>query len=55
MSVSIVIDWKFVCALGFGIGLIILVSKIDQTEAKEAYTHTVDACKEVATASKAVA
>ncbi len=53
MHISVVIDWKFVGALSFGAVLFYLVTKIDRTEAKEAYTHTVDACKEVAIASTA--
>ena len=53
MSISIVIDWKFIGALGLGVALVVLVAKIDRADAKEAYTHTVDACKEYAVAPKA--
>lgn len=53
MSISIVIDWKFAGALGLTGVLVYLVSKIDPAEAKEAFNHAVDACKEIAVASKA--
>ena len=50
MNISIVIDWKFVGALGLGGIGFYLVSKIDPADAKEAFNHAVDACKEVAIA-----
>lgn len=53
MNVSIVIDWKFIGALGLTAVMGYLVHKIDPAEAKEAFNHAIGACKEIAIASKA--
>ncbi len=50
MNCTVVIDWRFAVALGAATVGIILVVKMDSTEAKEVIIHAVDACKEYAVA-----
>ena len=50
MRTMVIIDWKFVVALGaVAVGVIFTV-KMDADAAKEVSIHAVDACKEYAVA-----
>lgn len=50
MNYSVVIDWKFVVALGVATVGIIFAVKMSPADAKEVSIHTVDACKDYAIA-----
>lgn len=50
MNCTVVLDWKFVVALGaVAVGIIFTV-KMDAADTKEVAIHVVDACKEYAVA-----
>lgn len=45
MSYSVVIDWRFIVALGASTASIIFLSKIDSADAKEVAIHVIDTFK----------
>ena len=51
MSLSVIIDWKFVLALGAAASGVILSLKTDSEKAGQVLTHVADACKENAAAA----
>lgn len=51
MNFTVLIDWKFVVALGAAIVMTIFASKMDPDAAERVSTHVVEACKEYATAA----
>jgi len=42
MNTTVVLDWKFVAAIGATTAVIILAAKMSPAEAKEVLTHVVD-------------
>ena len=50
MNFNVVIDWKFVVALGVAAGGIILCVKMEPDVAEQVSIHAIDACKEYAVA-----
>ena len=50
MNYTVLIDWKFVVALGASVVGIIFAVKMDADAAERVSTHVVDACKEYAVA-----
>lgn len=50
MDLTILIDWKFIAALGVSTVGIIFASKMDAAAAERVSTHVADACKEYAVA-----
>lgn len=50
MNFTVLIDWKFVVALGAAAGIAIFASKMDSSEAERVSIHAIDACKEYAEA-----
>lgn len=48
MNLNVIVDWKFVVALGVAAVGVILSVKIDDTAAERVSTCIVDACKEYA-------
>ena len=50
MNLTVVIDWKFVVALGAAVGGVILCAKMEPDAAERVSIHAVDACKEFAVA-----
>lgn len=52
MNFLVLIDWKFVVALGTAVGITIFASKMDPDAAERVSTHAVDAFKEYATATR---
>lgn len=50
MSFNVLVDWKFVVALGFATTSIIFAAKMDADAAEQVSIHAVDACKEYAVA-----
>ena len=50
MNLTVVIDWKFVVALGASTAGIIHAAKADSNAAGQVSIHAVDACKELALA-----
>jgi hypothetical protein len=50
MNLTVVIDWKFVAALGAATVGIIFATKMNASAAERVSTHVVDACKEYALA-----
>ena len=50
MNFNVIFDWTSLVALGGSVVAILLVVKLDSTEAKDVSTHVVDACKEYAIA-----
>ena len=49
MNFTVLIDWKFVVALGAAVGMTIFASKLDPDAAERVSTHAVEACKEYVT------
>ena len=50
MNCTVVLDWKFVVALGTAAVSIIFAVKMDVADAKEVSIRAVDACREYAVA-----
>ena len=50
MNLSVILDWKFVVALGAAVSGIILASKMDSVTAERVSIHVIDACKGIAVA-----
>lgn len=50
MNCTVVLDWKFVVAVGVATTSIIFAVKMNAADAKEVSTHAIDACKEYAVA-----
>lgn len=50
MNCTVVLDWKFVVALGAAAVSIIFAAKMNAADAKEVSIHAIDACKEYAVA-----
>lgn len=50
MNMTVMIDWKFIAALGITTVGIIFAIKMDASAAERVSTHAVDACKEYAIA-----
>lgn len=50
MNCTVVLDWKFVAALGAATVGVIFSVKMSATDAKEVSIHVIDACKEYAVA-----
>ena len=46
MNFSVILDWKFIAALGAAVSGIILSAKMEPDAAERVSTHVVDACKE---------
>ena len=46
MNFSVILDWKFIAALGAAVSGIILSAKMEPDAAERVSTHMVDACKE---------
>ena len=44
MNTTVVLDWKFVVAIGATTAVIILAAKMSPAEAKEVLTRVVDTC-----------
>lgn len=54
MNFTVLIDWKFVVALGAAAGITIFTMKMDSSEAEQVLIHAIDACKDYAEAVKGV-
>ena len=50
MNFVVILDWKFVVALGAAVGGVILCAKMEPDAAERVSIHAVDACKEFAVA-----
>lgn len=50
MNLNVIIDWKFVVALGTAVVGTIFAVKMDTDAVERVSTHVVDACKEYAIA-----
>lgn len=48
MYSKVVIDWKYIVALGAAVSMVIFAAKMDSDAVKEVSTHVADACKEYA-------
>lgn len=46
MNYSVILDWKFIAALGAAVSGIIISAKMDSNAAERVSIHVVDACKE---------
>lgn len=46
MNLNVIIDWKFITALGTGVVVFFCVKKMDSDSVERVLTHVVDAYKE---------
>ena len=50
MNCSVIIDWRFVVALGAAIGIVVISLKMDSASAERVSIHAIDAYKGYAVA-----